>query len=57
MTSRCRRPAQMVVAEDVVEVGQNPLCSDEVWLSQGVHMKAHLMDNVGNVESDKGGDW
>jgi hypothetical protein len=31
------------------KVLQNPLHSDEMWLSWGVNMETHLLDNVGDV--------
>jgi hypothetical protein len=31
------------------KVPQDPLHSDEMWLPRGVHMKAHLLDDIGDV--------
>jgi hypothetical protein len=33
------------------KVPQDPLHSDEMWLSRGVNMETHLLDNVGNVRA------
>jgi hypothetical protein len=33
-----------------VKVAKNPLDSGEVGLPRGVHVKAHVLDRVGDVE-------
>jgi hypothetical protein len=37
-----------------VEVAQDPLESGEIGLPRGVHMQAHLLDGVGDIESGEG---
>jgi hypothetical protein len=43
-----------VVVEGASEVAQNALESGEVGLSWGVHMKAHLLNGVGDVRPGEG---
>jgi hypothetical protein len=37
------------VVKGATEVAKNPLHGGEVQLPYGMHVKAHLLDNVGNV--------
>jgi hypothetical protein len=45
----------MVVVEGAMEVAKKSLRSSEVWLSWDVHVKEHLLDNIGDVEPGEGG--
>jgi hypothetical protein len=51
---RSWRGLKEAVIEGVVEVAKNSLLSDEVRLLQGVHVKAHLLDDVSDVGSSEG---
>jgi hypothetical protein len=33
---------------------KDPLCSGDVWLLRGVHVKAHLLDSVDDVGPSEG---
>jgi hypothetical protein len=60
---RCRRPAQKLqrnkegLSRGAAEEAKNFLGSDEVGLTRGVHVKAHLLDRVGDVEPVKVRYW
>jgi hypothetical protein len=44
-----RRSSKKAEVGGAVEVPHDPLHSGEMWLPRGVHMEAHLLDNVGDV--------
>jgi hypothetical protein len=48
------RSKEEAVVEGATMVAQDPLESGEMGLSWGVHMEAHLLDNVGNVGPEEG---
>lgn len=43
------------MVDGVAEVANNPLHNGDVWLSWSVHVKAHLLDNIGDVGPNEGG--
>jgi hypothetical protein len=49
-----RRGSKKAVVKGVIKVAKNPLRSGEMRLPWGVHVKAHLLDSVGDVESGEG---
>jgi hypothetical protein len=49
-----RGPNKKTIIEDTVEVAKNPLRSGEVGLPRGVHVKAPVLDCVGDVGSSEG---
>jgi hypothetical protein len=51
---RHRGWSEEAIVEGVAEVAQDPLESGEMWLLWGVHMQAHLLDDVGDVGPREG---
>lgn len=49
-----RVPKKNVVVEGITEVTKDPLRRCEVWLPRGVHVEAHLLDDVDDVGPSEG---
>jgi hypothetical protein len=45
---------KQVVVEGALEVADDALCSGEIGLTRVVHVKAHLLDCVGDVRPTEG---
>jgi hypothetical protein len=49
-----QRGSKNTVVVGAIEVAKNPLRNGEVGLPRGVHVKAHLLDRVGDVGPSEG---